>query len=98
MSFSYSVISSTPKGVYVKVVRSDMAASWTDRVRVMYKVRGVRFVEPQSGVVTVGASGAIAPKAFAIRFPLPFNEAPFVSIEAIGTRRLCFIPGQCVSV
>ncbi len=85
MSFSYSVISSTPKGVYVKVVRADKAAAWTVRVRVMYKVRGVRFVEAQAGALTVGPSGAVAPKSFAIRFPLPFNEAPFVSVEAVGT-------------
>jgi hypothetical protein len=85
MTFSFQVISSTYKGVYIKVVRSDSAAPWTHRLRVVYNVRGLRFIEPQAGSVAVGPSGPTSPKTFLIRYPVPYNEAPFLSMTAIGT-------------
>ena len=84
MGFSFNVISSTPKGVYVKVVRADSNLPWTQKIRVLYKVRGLRFVDPQSGTLLVGPSGAVAPKQFIIRFLLPFNTPPYVSVLATG--------------
>jgi hypothetical protein len=66
MKFAFSVISSTHKGAYVKAVRSDSAMSWTQNVRVLYKVHGVRYVDTQTGVLFVGPSGAKTPKDFVV--------------------------------
>jgi hypothetical protein len=68
MTFVFQVISSTYKGVYVKVVRTDSVAPWTHRLRVVYNVRGLRFIEPQSGSIAVGPSVRFLVTFFAIRF------------------------------
>jgi len=47
--FNFNVISSTTRGVYIRVTRLDKRKAWTDRLRVVYKVRGLRFIDAQAG-------------------------------------------------
>jgi len=81
MILNFTVITSTSKGAYIKVTRQDKFEAWTENLRVLYKVTGLRYVQPQIGVKRVGPAREKTPVYAAIRFPTPYKEAPFLYVK-----------------
>jgi hypothetical protein len=80
-----SVAYATRFGVSVLISRSDTSSvtGWSDKIRLLYRASGLRYVAPSQGKILLNAPAAASrpPVPFTVTFPVPYHEPPFVTVK-----------------